>query len=76
MNGKLDLPGAESVSFNVFDLQGRMVMTQAPRAFGAGRSLLSWNGRLSAGGPAPPGLYLASVRVGEKLFFRRIALIH
>jgi glucose/arabinose dehydrogenase len=75
MSLTLDLPNAGEVGFDVLDLQGRVVSAQPAAAFSAGRWTLQWNGRLSTGAAAPPGLYLARVRVGETTLVRRIARV-
>ncbi len=71
----LDLPAGGDVSFEVLDVQGRVVATASDRHYPAGRWTLRWNGRDAGGAPAAPGLYLARVRTGGREFVRRIALI-
>jgi PKD repeat protein len=70
----LDLPQPASVGFEVLDIQGRAVMNDVRRSMTAGRWNLRWDGRIS-GSPAPPGLYVARVRVGGKTMTRRLVLI-
>jgi len=70
----LDLPQSGDVSFQILDIQGREVLNQTPRTMGAGRWSLHWDGRIG-GAPAPPGLYLARVRVGGRVMIRRLALL-
>jgi len=70
----LDLPQAADVGFRVIDVQGRAMMSEPTRHMPAGRWSLRWDGR-TGGAPAPPGLYLARVRVGDKVMTRRLALI-
>ena len=70
----LDLPMAAEVEFRVLDVQGRTMMSESARQMPAGRWSLRWDGRMN-GVTAPPGLYLARVRVGETVMTRRLALI-
>jgi len=70
----LALPRPAEVEFQVLDLQGRVVHSEARRRFAAGRWTLVWDGRV-AGAAGPPGLYLARVRVGATAMTRRIALL-
>jgi glucose/arabinose dehydrogenase len=72
---RLDLPAASDVEFRIVDLQGRAIHDQLVRGKPPGRWTLSWDGRLEGGHPAPPGLYLARVRVQGRTFVRRVAII-
>jgi len=72
---ELALPRAADVSFDVLDPQGRLVSGEGTRSFPAGRWTLGWDGRFAGGAAAPPGLYLARVRVNDLVFTRRIALV-
>jgi len=71
----LDLPQAASVTFEIHDLEGRIVFSAPPRTLAAGRQTLGWDGRAAGGRAAPPGVYLARARVGPRTFVRRIALV-
>lgn len=72
----LELPQARNVRFEVLDLQGRTVWSAAPRWCGAGRSALDWPGRTAQGRRAPPGLYLARIRIdGEPALVRRLVVL-
>jgi PKD repeat protein len=72
---RLDLPGAAEVELAVFDIQGREVFRAPRRLHAAGSWTLAWDGRSGAGGRAQPGLYLARVRAGERVFHRRLAMV-
>ena len=72
---QLDLPHAGDIAFDVLDAQGRVVASFPSRGYPAGRWTLQWDGRDAGGAGAPPGLYLARVRVGGVAMIRRIALI-
>jgi hypothetical protein len=66
----LDLPRAATVSWSVFDVQGRAVWRETRNA-AAGRTVLSWNGGIDHGGRAPTGVYLTSVEIGSERIVRR-----
>lgn len=67
----LDLPEDASVEMGVYDMQGRLVWSDA-RACGAGRVRLAWDGLASNQRRAGVGLYLVRVRVGGEQFVRRV----
>jgi glucose/arabinose dehydrogenase len=69
----LALPRAAEVEFSVHDLQGRRIWGQALREYPPGEPVLTWEGRLDAGGEAPPGIYLARVKVEGRMFVRPIS---
>ena len=69
----LALPRAARVEFSVHDLQGRRIWGQAPREYPPGEPVLTWEGGRDAGGEAPPGIYLARVRVEGRMFVRPIS---
>jgi hypothetical protein len=71
----LALPRSSEVSFDVLDLQGRVVWNETPRRLDPGRWTLGWNGRTRAGSPAPSGLYLARVRIDGQARLKRMALL-
>ena len=58
INGLVSLPnGADSVSLDVFDAQGKRIYTQTLGRQMPGDLKLSWNGATDAGDPAPSGTY-------------------
>src|SRR5262245_3024826 len=69
----LELPRTARVEFSVHDLQGRRVWGSGPREYPPGEPVLTWGGRIDAGGPAPPGIYLARIKVEGRLFVRPIS---
>ena len=66
----LDLPRPSPVSWGVFDLQGRMVWSEA-RDFAAGHMRLRWDGSTTNGTRAPGGVYLMRASVDGATFTRR-----
>ena len=46
---------------DIFDLQGRRVVTLADRGFAPGTQVLPWNGRDAAGARVARGLYFVRV---------------
>lgn len=67
----LDLPRAAELRFEVVDVLGRRVWSDASRPAPAGPTTLRWNGRDAAGGVARPGLYFACVQVNGATYTRR-----
>ncbi|NBP46384.1 MAG: hypothetical protein EBU72_14440 [Betaproteobacteria bacterium] len=58
INGLISIPsGADSVSLDVFDAQGKKIYTQTMGRQMPGDLKLSWNGATDAGEPAPSGTY-------------------
>lgn len=55
----VDLPGPAAVRLDLFDLQGRKVVTLADRELPAGATVVRWDGRRGDGMAASPGLYFA-----------------
>lgn len=71
-----DLPRAGNVELSVHDASGRRVRTLVRSGLAAGRQRFEWDGRDSAGGIVPAGLYFARVSLeGRGLAARRIRLI-
>lgn len=71
----LDLPRSGAVAFDVLDLQGRSVWSDASRRLPAGHWSLVWNGRTRDGAPVAAGVYLARVRIDGTLLTRRLAVL-
>jgi len=71
----LEMPRDGQVDFEVLDLQGRSVWSDAPRRLGAGRWNLAWNGVSHDGTPVAAGVYLARVRVNGTILTRRLAVL-
>jgi hypothetical protein len=66
---------AGRVTLRVTDLQGRLVREIDEGVLSAGTHRLGWDGRDAAGITAPPGVYVAWARAGEKLVQTRFARI-
>jgi hypothetical protein len=60
------LPAAGPARIEVRDLAGRLVRRVAERAFVAGPTRVTWDGRDDAGRPAPSGVYFWRVRLGDE----------
>jgi hypothetical protein len=71
----LELPRAERVRLEVFDLAGRRVRVLAEGTYNAGRWSAEWDRRDAAGSPVRPGVYLYRLRAGEFHAERKMVLI-
>lgn len=58
----IQMPKDGTLTFEIFDAQGRIVWSAPPGQFAAGPAALSWPGVDNAGAPAGNGLYFARVR--------------
>jgi glucose/arabinose dehydrogenase/PKD repeat protein len=70
----LALPHPERVSFEVFDVAGRVIWSQS-RSYPAGVWVLTWPGTDQAGRPVAPGLYLAGVETSSNSQMRRVFVV-
>jgi hypothetical protein len=70
----LTLPREDDVALSILDVQGREVWRAPAVRRGQGRQALAWDGR-SASGPVRSGVYLGCVRVGQRSFTRRFAIV-
>ncbi len=68
-----DLPRAETVTLEIFSVDGRAVRRLARGAFEAGPHRLMWDGRDGSGTPVPAGLYFARLTAGSKSVTARAA---
>jgi hypothetical protein len=59
----------------VYDVSGRLVRVLADRRFEAGRFEERWDGRDDSGGSSASGVYFYQLRVGGKLFTKKMVLI-
>lgn len=68
------LPAAGVVRLRVYDVSGRLVAEplRGPRPAGPGAA--DWDGRTRAGRAAPPGVYVAELRLGAQSVTRRFVL--
>jgi hypothetical protein len=64
---RVDLPAAAAARVEVFDVAGRRLRTLAARTFGAGTSVVVWDGRTDAGETAKRGLYFARLTTAAGL---------
>jgi flagellar hook capping protein FlgD len=70
------LPAADRVTLGIFDVQGRLVRALTPgRIEAAGPHVLRWDGRTSAGAPAPDGMYFARLRSGGREIAARFVMM-
>lgn len=60
-----DLPKAQNVSLEVYNLLGQHVKTLANGMYDAGSHMVSWNGTNSDGEDVPSGIYFYSLRTEE-----------
>jgi flagellar hook assembly protein FlgD len=69
----LQLAAPVAARVDVFDVQGRRLVTLADRSFAAGTNVLVWDGRDASGARAPRGLYFVRMstpaRVSTARFF-------
>jgi flagellar hook assembly protein FlgD len=71
---QIDLSDPSPISVDIFDLSGRLMRqihegTQSPGSY-----VLHWEGSLTGGGRAPPGVYLAVVRAQGRRTVSRLVL--
>jgi hypothetical protein len=67
------LARAAAADVVILDGQGRAVRTLLARApLGAGDHRVGWDGRADDGSTARPGVYIARVRAGERVWHRRL----
>ncbi|MFZ1948285.1 MAG: FlgD immunoglobulin-like domain containing protein, partial [bacterium] len=59
----LALPAAGNVSMEIYDVQGRSVVTMASRPMSEGRHDVTWDGADKAGAPVAAGVYFLRVQV-------------
>ena len=59
----------------ITDLQGRIVRRLSDGTFPAGARSVGWDGRNDSGMVAPPGRYMASIRVPGRVLDTRFALV-
>jgi hypothetical protein len=59
-----DLPGAEDVALEVYDVLGRLVRRVAEGRFAAGTHAIEWDHRRASGERVGAGVYLCRIRAG------------
>lgn len=72
---RFDLPGTGPVKLAVYDIAGRLVKVLVEGARPAGRHEEVWDGRDTAGRPAPSGSYLVRLVAGGKVEAVRMGLV-
>jgi len=68
-------PGGASASLEVRDVTGRRVRAGRPVTLAHGPREISWDGRDDRGRRLPAGIYLCTIRLGEREYTRRVALM-
>jgi len=71
----LDLKEDAYVSWEIMDVQGRVIWREHAVYRAAGRTVLNWPGVDASGALAAPGLYLARISTGRATLARRIVVI-
>jgi hypothetical protein len=64
-----------AVRLTIHDARGRLVQTIVDGTRPAGRHVSTWDGRTSAGRPAPAGVYLARLQAAGRVEMRKLALV-
>jgi len=72
---ELSLSRSGPVSLDVFDPAGRRIRTLRRGSMPAGRALVSWDGKLESGRPAPSGIYFIQLRTDEGSLEQRVVLV-
>lgn len=72
---RLDLVRPHLCTVEIVDVGGRLVRRLVERELAAGGHELAWNLADERGRAVPAGLYLASVRIGERGWTRRIVVV-
>jgi len=70
---RLQASPEQPVEVRIYNLLGREMARLSRKA--DDNAPLAWNGRLSSGGLAPSGVYLAQVSVGAQVFRRKLVLL-
>jgi hypothetical protein len=69
------MKAAEKVSLTVYDVMGRQVRTLLNNEMNQGTHMIIWNGRSNNGEQVSSGVYFYTLRVGEKLFTKKMMLM-
>ncbi|KAA3614976.1 MAG: T9SS C-terminal target domain-containing protein [Calditrichaeota bacterium] len=70
-----NLPKAETVKLEIFDMQGRRVSTLVNERQSAGSYKITWNGNNLKGKPASSGVYIYQIRAGNLVLNRKMLLM-
>ena len=63
------------VVLEIFDLRGRRIRRLVDAALDPGRHEIAWNGRDGRGEPVPSGIYIYSLRAGDRSATRKMILL-
>lgn len=69
------LPQGTHVTLTVYSINGEKIAELANGYFAEGYHQLKWDGRNNAGYPVSSGIYIYALRVGERLFTRKMTLL-
>jgi probable HAF family extracellular repeat protein len=72
---RFSLPTSAHVTLRLFDVRGRAIRTLADRDFGAGQSLVAWDGTADDGSAAGAGIYWARLETSGRSWARRLTLL-
>jgi hypothetical protein len=70
-----DLPGAEFVAVEIFNLRGQRVRTLQSGELAGGNHVLVWNGADDDGASLSSGTYLLRLRAGEREEHQKLQLV-
>ncbi|MFO7626181.1 MAG: FlgD immunoglobulin-like domain containing protein, partial [Candidatus Fermentibacteraceae bacterium] len=68
-------PGLSSMTFQVFDIAGRLVRTQSIGNSPAGQHTITWDGRDSQGAELASGVYFIRLRGAEQQASAKVLLV-
>lgn len=69
---RFDLPKAERVKMDIYNLRGQHIITLTDSHHGAGDHEIIWNGRDKAGTAMPPGIYFSRLLTPNATFTRKL----
>jgi hypothetical protein len=70
----VNLPAAQKVRLDVYDVTGKFIKTIANARFNAGPLFLQWDGTDKHNRPVAAGTYVYKMRVGKKLLTKKVTL--
>ncbi len=70
-----ELPAADRVRIELYDLRGRRVRALVDRSYGPGRHHEEWDGLDRQGRQVAAGVYYARLQVGERVLTRRVTVV-
>ena len=72
----VSLPKIQAIRIDAYDVTGRLVKTLASGEHSAGTFDLTWDLRDSNGQMLRAGVYLVRGQIGERVFLRRVTMVH